>query len=99
MSMSLKQDICGVNTPGLLATDVDINRIQDCIPLEVQYASLYWTQHLQRSGTQLHDSDQVHQFLQKHLLHWLEALGWMGKISKGIHAITALESISLVSLL
>jgi len=99
MSTSLKQNICGLNTPGMLTSDFGSDLLQDCLPLEVQYASVYWIQHLQKSGTQLHDNDQVHQFLREHLLHWLEALGWMGKISEGIYAITALESIALVSLL
>ena len=97
MSTSLKQDIYGLDAPGVLTSDVNSNRIQDCLPLEVQYASLYWVQHLQKSGAQLHDHDQVYQFLQEHLLHWLEALGWMGKIAEGIYAIAALESIALVS--
>jgi hypothetical protein len=91
--------ICGLNTPGVLIIHVDSGRIQDCLPLEVQYASLYWILHLQKSGTQLHDHGQVHQFLQEHLLHWLEALGSMGKIAEGIYTIAALESIALVSLL
>jgi hypothetical protein len=34
-----------------------------------------------------------------HLLHWLEALCWMRKISEGILAITSLEYLALVSLL
>jgi hypothetical protein len=39
----------------------------------------------------------VHQFLKEHLLHWLEALSWMRKVSEGIHAITSLESIALLA--
>jgi hypothetical protein len=35
----------------------------------------------------------VLQFLQEHLLHWLEALGWMQRVSEGIHATASLESI------
>jgi hypothetical protein len=97
MSISLKQDICGVNAPGILAADIESSRVEECLPLQVQYACLYWIQHLQKSGRQLHDDDQVHQFLQEHLLHWLEALAWIGKISEGIDAITTLESIALVS--
>ncbi len=69
-----------------------------CRP-EVQYAYLYWVQHLQRSGAQLYDNNQVHQFLQVNLLHWLEALGWMEKISEGILAIFSLEAQIPVSLL
>jgi hypothetical protein len=99
MSTSLKQDICGLSAPGVLVTDVKSSRVGERLPLEVQYACLYWVQHLQKSGEQLYDNDQVHQFLKEHLLHWLEALSWMRKVSEGIHAITSLESIAVVSLL
>ena len=97
MSTSLKRDICGVDSPGRLATDIESSLVEQCLPREVQYACLYWIQHLQNSDAQLHDNDHVHQFLQEHLLHWLEALGWMQKVSEGIHAIAFLESIAAVS--
>ncbi len=97
MPTSLKQDICGLYTPGVLVTDVERSRVEHSLPPEVQYACLYWIQHLQKSGAQLHDNDKVHQFLQEHLLHWLEALGWMGKISEGIYAIQSLEFVTAVS--
>jgi hypothetical protein len=97
MSTSLKQDICGLDSSSVPAADIDSDRVERSLPPEVQYACLYWIQHLQKSGIQLHDEDQVHQFLQEHLLHWLEALGWMGKVSEGIYAITSLESIAAVS--
>jgi hypothetical protein len=97
MSTSLKQDICGLDAPGILVTDVESSRVERSLPPAVQYACLYWIPHLQKSGSQLHDNDQVHQFLQEHLLHWLEALGWMQKVSEGIHAIASLESITAVS--
>ena len=98
MSTSLRQDICGLDAPGVLVTDIETSGVEQCLPPEVQYACLYWVQHLQKSGAQLYDNHQVHQFLKEHLLHWLEALGWMRKVSEGIHAITSLESIALVSL-
>jgi hypothetical protein len=98
MSTSLKQDICGLRAPGILAADVESSRVEQGLPPELQYACLYWIQHLQQSCAPLRDNDQVHQFLQEHLLHWLEALGWMGKISEGIHAIASLESSVPVSL-
>jgi hypothetical protein len=47
---------------------------------------------LQKSSSQVHDSEEAHLFLQDHLLHWLEALGWIGKISEGIQAIISLEA-------
>jgi hypothetical protein len=53
---------------------------------------VYWIQHLQKSGAQLYDNDQVHKFLQVYLLHWLEALSWIDKTSEGILAIFSLEA-------
>ena len=97
MSASLKQDICCLNTPGVLVTDVESSRVERSLPPELQYACLYWIQHLHKSGAQLRDNDQVHQFLQEHLLHWLETLGWMQKVSEGIYAIASLQSIAAVS--
>jgi len=97
MSNSLKQDIYDLGTPGALVTDIENNQVEQCLSPEVQYACLYWIDHLQKSGAQLYDNDLVHQFLEMHLLHWLEALSWIRKISEGILAITSLESIALVS--
>jgi hypothetical protein len=98
MSTSLNQDICGLVAPGILVTDVKNSQLEQCLPLELQYACLYWIQHLQQGCTLLLDNGQVHQFLQEHLLHWLEALAWMGKVSEGIYAIASLESSTSVSL-
>jgi hypothetical protein len=97
MSTSLKQDICGLNTPGVLVSDVESSRVQRSLSSEVQYTCLYWIQHLHKSGAQLRDDGQVHHFLQKHLLHWLEALSWMQKVSEGVYAIASLESITMVA--
>jgi hypothetical protein len=98
MSTFLKQDICEQDVPGALVADVESSRVEQCVPPEVQYACLYWVEHLQKSGAQLCDNNRVHQFLQTHSLHWLEALSWMRKMSEGILAISSLESIALVSL-
>ena len=97
MSTSLKRDICDLQAPGTLTAEIESSRVRQCLSSEVQYACIYWVQHIQRSGTQLYDDDQVHQFLQKYLLNWLEALGLMGKISEGILALTSLVSYIPVS--
>ena len=98
MSTSLKEDICKLDAPGVLVVEVDNSRVEQHLPPEVQYACLYWVEHLQKSSVQLHDNDQVHRFLQTHFLHWLEALSWMRRLSEGILAIRSLESIALVRL-
>ncbi|KAF1811529.1 hypothetical protein P152DRAFT_378981, partial [Eremomyces bilateralis CBS 781.70] len=97
LSTYLKQDVCKVNSPGMLTAGVERNQVDQCLPPEVQYACHYWIQHLQKSGAQLRDNDKVHRFLQEHLLNWLEALSWMRKVSEGINAINSLQSIALTS--
>ncbi|KAG4427607.1 hypothetical protein IFR05_016910, partial [Cadophora sp. M221] len=92
MSQTLKKDICEMHAPGSQASQVESNRVQKYLPPEVQYACLYWVQHLQRSSFQVHDSEKAYVFLQTHLLHWLEALGWMGKTLEGIQAILSLKA-------
>lgn len=99
MSASLKQYICGVDTLGTLISDIERSRVEQSLSAKVQYACRYWIEHIQRSGTQLYDDGHVHVFLQEHLLHWLEALGWMKKISEGVVAISSLEARLFVSLL
>jgi hypothetical protein len=96
MSISLRKDVCGIDSPGKLVRNVESSQVEQHLPSEVQYACLYWVQHLQKSSTQLYDNDQFHEFLQIHFLHWLEALSWMRKMSEAIHEINSLESIALV---
>jgi len=95
MFATLKRDIYGLHAPGSLATNVESSRLEECLPAEVQYACLYWVQHLQRS--ELFDNNLVHQFLREHLLHWLEALSLMKKTSEGVLALISLDSMVAVS--
>jgi hypothetical protein len=99
MSQTLKKDICEVHAPSSQPSQVESSWIEKRLPPEVQYACLYWVQHLQKSGSQVQNSKETYRFLQAHLLHWLEALGWMGKMSEGIQAIVSLEAYVRVSYL
>jgi hypothetical protein len=95
MCTALKQDICGQDAPGVLLTDVKSD-LEKFLPPEVQYACLYWVKHLQKSGSRIFDDDNAHKFLKVHVLHWLESLGWMQKISEGIQTLISLEEIAMV---
>jgi hypothetical protein len=97
MSDHLKKDICGLEAPGALASTATNDQIEQCLPSELRYACRYWVEHVQKSELELHDDDQIHVFLCQHLLHWLEALSWMGKTSEGVLAINTLESYIQVS--
>lgn len=82
MSKKLKKDICGLGWECTRVEDVDPDRIQRCIPLDLQYACLYWVEHYRQSGICLSDGDRVDHFFKKHFLHWLEAINLMGKSSE-----------------
>jgi hypothetical protein len=79
MSKMLKRDICGLVSPGTLLSEVDPSRIKQYIPLELQYACVYWVQHYRQSGIHFSDGDRVDKFFREHFLHWLEAINLMGK--------------------
>jgi len=99
LSKSLKQDICGVNQSGIFVSDIERTRIQQVLPSHLEYACSYWMQHVLCSGIELRDDHGIHGFLRRHILHWLEALCWIGRLSDGIHVLTALGSrISVSSL-
>jgi hypothetical protein len=97
MSDNLKTDICDLRAPGTFLSEVDSSRVEQHLPAELQYASRYWIQHLQRSKASLPDNDSVHQFLRKHLLHWFEVLSLIGSISDGILGLSMLQSMVKVS--
>jgi hypothetical protein len=96
-SGGLKEDVCGVLTPGTRRSAVAKLKVHSSLPEDVAYACCYWIQHVISSGEQIKDSDAVLRFLQKHMLHWMEALSWLGKTSDVIHNITALRSVVDVS--
>jgi len=92
----LRKDICGQRAPGTPICEVKEDQVDQFLPAELQYACRYWVQHTEKSETRLQDDGEVHVFLQKHLLHWLEALSLMRKTSEGILAISALEGLVTV---
>jgi hypothetical protein len=99
MSNALRRDICGLQLPGTLISEVQESRVRDSLPIDVQYACRYWVQHLQNSSINLRDDDSVHIFLQTHFLHWLEALSLMRAIPKGVLMVTVSNLVSIISFL
>jgi hypothetical protein len=104
MSKHLKRDMGNLQLPGALKHTVENGIVENAsitenkfIPLDVQYACRHWAYHLRRSNIQLKDNCQVHIFLQKHFLHWIEALCLIGELSEGIFALRTLDSILTVS--
>ena len=96
--LGLRENICNLDSPGILRCEVESGKIDASLTAELRYACRYWTYHLQRSERSLRDDDDVHDFLRTHFLHLLEALGLLGRISESISMITTLQSLLLVRL-
>ncbi|RAH83827.1 hypothetical protein BO86DRAFT_35324 [Aspergillus japonicus CBS 114.51] len=87
--------IFDLDNPAIAVTDVSRGQLEQWLPAAVRYACLYWVHHLQQSGAIIHKNDSFDLFLRKHLLHWLEALIWMRRLSDGVRAIASLESMTV----
>ncbi|KAK2041575.1 WD40 repeat-like protein [Colletotrichum somersetense] len=89
MKETLQRDMYEIREPGFPTSSVTP---PDPDPLaSVRYSSVYWVSHLvegsEKQGQwdrELCDGGPVHAFLQKHFLHWLEALSLLGGMSEGI---------------
>ncbi len=81
---TLKRDVCGLRRAGIRRSEIDQQTIDAALPPEVQYACRYWVYHWKESKCRIRDGDLVNSFLTGHLLHWLEALGLLERISESI---------------
>jgi hypothetical protein len=93
----LRQDMCSLSGPGVLRSEIDDGTVASSLPPELQYACRYWTSHLIQSKEHIVDGDTTHLFLQKHLLHWLEAMSLMRDSSQCFHLLDSLKVLPDVS--
>lgn len=78
MSRQLKKNICQLDYSATLSGDIDAEEVGRCIDPELQYACRYWASHFLQSHFEPRDQDEVHQFLEKHILNWIEVMGLIG---------------------
>jgi hypothetical protein len=97
MGQCLKQDICRLKVPGKLRSEVSQQTINTHLSPAVQYACQYWVHHLNESKYNIEDDGLVHTFLTGYLLHWLEALSLLGRLSDGVLLIRTLLHAAQVS--
>lgn len=93
----LKQDVCETKDFGIRREAIAKSAIEFCIPEAVAYACCHWIEHFVESGELIKDEGAVHQFLEKHLLHWIEAMSWLGKASEIEERLNALKATTDVS--
>jgi hypothetical protein len=90
----LRQDMCGLLGPGVLRSEIDDGTVVSSLPPELQYACRYWTSHIIQSQQDILDREATHLFLQKHLLHWLEAMSLMRESSRCFHLLDSLQALA-----
>ena len=90
----LRQDMCNLSNPGVLRKEIDEETVDRNLPPELQYACRYWVDHLERSGCSVKDGDATHHFLEKHLLHWLEAMSLLDETSLCVRLLARLQALA-----
>ncbi|RFN46378.1 vegetative incompatibility protein het-e-1 [Fusarium flagelliforme] len=80
MMRGLRKNICKVRDPLLSADQFKPDIVAKFIPEDLVYACTHWIYHIERGEETFH---LARPFLEKHLLHWLEALSILGEHSLG----------------
>ncbi|RAH57163.1 WD40 repeat-like protein [Aspergillus piperis CBS 112811] len=89
----LRQDICDLRKHGTSRDDITTEQIEGCFPAELRYSTRYWVRHLHQGAWILSDHDEIHEFLKKNFLHWLEAMSILGHLPETIGSVNMLLSI------
>jgi Mrp family chromosome partitioning ATPase len=90
----LRQDMCNLSGPGVLRSEIDEGTVAGSLSPGLQYACRYWVNHLKQSQQDIADRDTTHLFLQKHLLHWLEAMSLMRESSRCVYLLNNLQALA-----
>ncbi|ENH98503.1 hypothetical protein COCC4DRAFT_46011 [Bipolaris maydis ATCC 48331] len=89
--------MCNLLDPGVLQREIDEETISRNLPPELEYACRYWVDHLECSERSIEDGDATHCFLEKHLLHWLEAMSLLNETSLCVRLLARLQALAMPS--
>ncbi|KAK6518911.1 hypothetical protein TWF281_003601 [Arthrobotrys megalospora] len=84
LNTSLRKNMCNLRFASTHKGEIQADKINSCLPPPVQYACRYWVRHLRKGNSRIEANGLVHMFLQRHTLHWFEALSLLGALSEGI---------------
>ncbi|KAM0347540.1 hypothetical protein ACHAP4_011340, partial [Fusarium culmorum] len=93
MHDGLRENICSLSFPGTHRCAVDAQLLEGRIRPELQYACMYWVHHQTKVELEPGDMDDMYDFLETHLLHWLEVLSLVGRLAESVGLIEELQSI------
>ncbi|KAF5012926.1 hypothetical protein FDECE_1037 [Fusarium decemcellulare] len=89
----LRKDVCELWELSKLTTawnDIPRGAVGDGIPIDLQYACLYWVHHLLETK-QPADRTGIYKFLTDHFLHWIEILSLLGGVGEAEQVLEQLE--------
>lgn len=87
---NLKRNMCNLT---LTTSVVDVK----ILPEDVTYSCLFWIEHVCESEGSANFSAELHEFLVKHLLHWIETMSLLKKARQTIGLLIRLEDWSKVT--
>jgi type II secretory pathway predicted ATPase ExeA len=93
MRSYLRKDICQLEDLGTRRADIDPQSLRQNLPPELRYSCRYWIHHLKQSPGSYSETESVLQFLQKHFLHWVEAMSLLGLVSEVVGMLNLLQNI------
>ncbi|PZC90297.1 hypothetical protein A1F95_09650 [Pyrenophora tritici-repentis] len=90
----LHQDMCSLSGPGVLRSEIDEQTVTSSLPPDLQYACRYWVDHLKQGQEDIVNRDTTHLFLQKHLLHWFEAMSLIRESNRCVDLLDSLQALA-----
>ncbi|KAH7182382.1 uncharacterized protein B0J16DRAFT_321163 [Fusarium flagelliforme] len=96
LKSSLKEDICGLVAPGIACSNITASRVSSCISPDLEYACRYWVKHLTKAQELTFSSEDILAFLEHYLLHLLECLSLIDRLSEIYIMIQGLQAIERV---
>ncbi|RDA88617.1 hypothetical protein CP532_5880 [Ophiocordyceps camponoti-leonardi (nom. inval.)] len=99
MTDVLTRDICGLEKAGKYDSNASEQQVDEHVSTEVQYACLHWVFHFQGAQDLIGDPDfeQIHLFLKRCFLPWIEVLCLMRRVSDGVTMIQSLKDLILAA--
>ncbi|TQS33690.1 hypothetical protein Golomagni_05954, partial [Golovinomyces magnicellulatus] len=88
----LRENIGDITIPSDSSLDVSLETVKKNIPPHVRYACDLWVYHVEKADILIGDNSDVHNFLKKHFLHWIEAMVILQRTGEVIHDIRLLRS-------
>ncbi|KLP02857.1 Uncharacterized protein LW94_3370 [Fusarium fujikuroi] len=87
----LRENICGLSFPGMRRSAVGVRQLEEHMPLQLQYACMYWVYHQMKGEPKPNDEHEVYDFFMTHFMHWLEAMSLLGRAKECLDSLLSLR--------